>query len=78
MHSIDNSNTYKLLLFLLILVIASTIIFSLFIRNIYMNMDEIREQEIKFRNDIAENNLCCLGNSALIDNLIKKSDKQQS
>jgi hypothetical protein len=43
-----------------------------------MNMDEIREQEIKFRNDIAENNLCCLGNSALIDNLIKKSDKQQS
>jgi len=31
-----------------------------------MNIDEIREQEIKFRND-----------SSLIDNLIKKSDKQQ-
>lgn len=79
MHSIDNSNTYKvLILFLLILVIASTIIFSLFIRNIYMNMDEIREQEIKFRNDIASNHICCLGNTALIENLIKKSDKQQS
>ena len=73
----NSNNTYKLILFLLIiLVIASTITFSLFIRNIYMNMDEIREQEIKFRNDIAENSLCCLGNSTLIENLIKKSDKQ--
>jgi hypothetical protein len=41
-----------------------------------MNMDEIREQEIKFRRDITSNHLCCLGNTALIENLIKKSDKQ--
>lgn len=80
MYSIyKESNTYKvLILFLLVLVIASTIIFSLFLRNIYMNMDEIREQEIKFRRDITSNHICCLGNTALIENLIKKSDKQQS
>lgn len=28
-------------------------------------MDEIREQEIKFRKDIAENNFCCSVNTNL-------------
>jgi hypothetical protein len=70
----QNLNKYKLLiLFLLIIVIASTVTFSLFIRNIYMNMDEIREQEIKFRKDIAENNFCCSVNTNLINEL--KSNK---
>jgi hypothetical protein len=39
-----------------------------------MNMDEIREQEIKFRKDIAENNFCCSVNTNLINEL--KSNKQ--
>ena len=37
-------------------------------------MDEIREQEIKFRKDIDENNFCCSVNTNLINEL--KSNKQ--
>ena len=68
------NHKYNFLIFITLIVIVSTITFSLFIRNIYMNMDEIREQEIKFRKDIAKNNFCCSLNTNLINEL--KLNKQ--
>lgn len=70
--STNTNNNYKILLFFIsIFLIASIITFSLFIRNIYMNMDQIREQEMKFRDDIFRLSGCCSFYSTQLDGLLK-------
>ena len=39
--------------------LASIITFSLFLKNIYKNMDEIRRTEIEFRRRISITEACC-------------------
>ena len=39
--------------------LASIITFSLFLKNIYENMDEIRRTEIEFRRRISVTEVCC-------------------
>ena len=41
------------------MVLASIITFSLFLKNIYENMDEIRRTEIEFRRRISITEACC-------------------
>ena len=56
----ENWATYKFVIFITcIIVIALTITFSLFIKNIYENMDEIRRTEIEFRRRINSTENCC-------------------
>lgn len=74
----DSKRVYKfIMLITLLLVIASIITFSLFIKNIYMNMNEIREQEIKFRNEIDRNTVCCDLNSSILNNIIQEKEEQR-
>lgn len=77
-NKFDMNGIYKFMIFIsFILVIASIITFSLFLKNIYTNMDEIREQEIKFRNNIADNTICCEFNRAMLTDIINERDKQK-
>jgi hypothetical protein len=62
---------YKLIIFVtFIMTLASIITFSLFLKNIYKNMDEIRRTEIEFRRRISLTEVCCN------DKLIKQINQQ--
>ena len=64
--------TYKFIIFVtFIMTLASIITFSLFLKNIYENMDEIRRTEIEFRRRIKSNEQCC----DYFDRKSKKIDK---
>lgn len=56
----ESWGTYKFIIFVtFIMALASIITFSLFLKNIYENMDEIRRTEIEFRRRISLTEVCC-------------------